>query len=708
MKLIIYTALLTCAALPSLPGAASAQTAEAAGALETIVVTATRSRLPASALPVTVDIIDSAALAEQARFSGSVVDAVATLTPSFSPTREKLSGGGESLRGRAPLFAINGIPQTSPLRDGSRDGFTIDPFFIDRVELIYGSNALQGIGATGGIVNQVTVGPPAQDGWSGRVLAQATADNQLSGDGWGWKGAALAARRAGRFDATLGASYEKRGVYRDGEGRIVGFDGTQGETQDSTGWSLFGRVGLAVGDSGRLDLIANRFELAGDGDYVTVAGDRATGVPTSAVKGRQPGVAPVNKAELAALSYTDDDLGGGALVGQLFYSRTRDTYGGGVFVEFQDPLIDSDGDLFDQSQNRSRKLGAKLSYERDVPGLSGLSAIAGFDMLYDRTRQTLIATGRDWVPQTDYRSLAPFGQLNLALLGERLRLAGGLRLENVQITIPDYTTLAYYGRQQVGGGSPSFEAVLPNGGVILEPLKGMRFYASYAEGYTVPDVGRITRAIDTPGVDIDSYLDISPIISNNRELGIEVGRGPVQASASYFWSSSDKGQLLVLIDEVYEVQRQRIEIEGLELSLAYNTPLDGLTVSAAYSDLTGRADTNNDGIVDSDLDGANIAPDRINLAAAYSHDRLSARLQARMYLSRDFEGSARENSFEGYTLTDASVAYKTRVGTLSLSIANLFDVQYISYNSDTTRPSDNLRYFAGRGRTLTLGLDYRF
>ena len=38
------------------------------------------------------------------------------------------------------------------------------------------------------------------------------------------------------------------------------------------------------------------------------------------------------------------------------------------------------GTLFDQSQNRSRKLGAKLSYERAVPGFEALTLTAGFDV----------------------------------------------------------------------------------------------------------------------------------------------------------------------------------------------------------------------------------------------------------------------------------------------------------------------------------------
>src|SRR3546814_7807807 len=77
------------------------------------------------------------------------------------------------------------------------------------------------------------------------------------------------------------------------------------------------------------------------------------------------------------------------------------------------------------------------------------------------------------------------------------------------------------------------------------PWDGSRAYASYAEGYTVPDVGRIARAIDRAGVDIDKYVNISPIVSNNREIGVEVKRGPVDASAAYFWSTSKNGSLLV-------------------------------------------------------------------------------------------------------------------------------------------------------------------
>jgi len=689
---------------------AAAQSAKGPNEISEVVVTAARTTLPASALPMTVDVVDSETLSQQVAISGSIVDAMSTLSPSFSPTRQKLSGSGETLRGRSPLFAINGIPQSTPIRDGSRDGFTIDPFFIDHVELIYGSNALQGIGATGGVVNQVTVGPPKEDGLSGRVLAQVSGDTGFHGDGMGWKTAGLAGYRAGAFDATLGMAYETRGAFYDGLGRRVGVDTTQGEIQDSTSTSIFGRFGWQIDESLRVDVIANRFELKGDGDYVPLAGDRAKNRPASSVRGKVEGRPAANRVETLSLAVTDDDLWGGDLTGQLFYNRSRDTFGGDRSATFQDPSIAPAGTLFDQSSNESEKLGARMSYEREIPFVPGLTGTLGLDTMKDETAQTLIATNRVWVPPTEFRSVAPFVQGNLALFGDRVHLAGGARYESVTLKVGDYTTLASYGSRAVSGGEPSFDATLVNGGIVVRPMESLRLYASYAEGYTVPDVGRILRAVNRPGVDVDNFLDISPVVSDNQEIGAEWKQGPIEATAAYFWSKSKLGQLLVLnpATGVYDVQRQRVEIEGLELNVTARTPVPGVSLSAGYAKLKGRADSNGDGSVDIDLDGANISPDRINVALTYQQGPLSARLQSQSYLERSYEGADPRNSFQGYTLLDASVRYEAGFGNVFFSVQNLMDEYYLSYASDTGNPTDNLRYFAGRGRVFTLGVDRKF
>lgn len=703
---------------PSSPPAAEAETEAGDGlaASEAIVITGARTRLPATALPLTVDVLGGGELSQEVAIAGSVIDAVSARMPSFSPTREKLSGSGETLRGRSPLYAINGVPQSTPIRDGARDGHTIDAFFVDRVEVIYGSNALQGIGATGGVVNQVTLEAPREDGLSLRTLVQGTAQDGFNGENLGGKVAGAAGYRGGAFDAVAGASFERRGTFIDGDGRRIGVDGTQGEIQDSDSLSLFGRLGFQISPTMRIELIGNRFELEGRGHYVVVNGNRTTGETTTSRRGDPIGVPPANRAELLSLSFTEESLFGGALTAQAFFSRTRDIFGGPMPRRgdtFQDPTIAPDGTLADQSVNNSRKLGSKLSYERALPGFEALTMIGGLDVLHDRTAQTLLATGREWVPETSFFSFAPFLQGNLRLLDGRLRLAGGVRHEDVTLDVPDFTTLAFYGRREVKGGEPSFSKALVNGGMIVEPTDGLRAYASYAEGYTIPDVGRILRAINVDGVVIDDFLSLEPVVSNNREIGVEWKRGPISASAAYWWSSSDFGSLLVRQpDGVFNVVRQPIDIEGLDLAVEAALPIDGLSVGGAYARTRGRTDNDGDGELESDLDGANISPDRINLFADYQRGPFDARLAARLYLEREFDGQPEANDFEGYTLVDAAVGYRFGKHRVSLSVQNLLDKQYITYFSDTQAPTpsaaSDTRFFAGRGRTMTLGLSSSF
>ena len=74
---------------------APAPDAAARDEAEAIIVTGTRTRLPITALPVTVDVVGGKELTDQVALSGWVIDAISARLPAFSPTREKLSGSGE-------------------------------------------------------------------------------------------------------------------------------------------------------------------------------------------------------------------------------------------------------------------------------------------------------------------------------------------------------------------------------------------------------------------------------------------------------------------------------------------------------------------------------------------------------------------------------------------------------------------------------------
>jgi iron complex outermembrane recepter protein len=680
--------------------------------VETIVVTATRQSLPASALPATIQVITSEQTRIQAQIGGSSIDVVSALVPSFSPTRQKLSGRGETLRGRPPLMLIDGVPQSTPLRDGDRDGFTIDPFFLDRIEVIYGSNAIQGVGAAGGVINFVTAKPAAnREGWTGALLAQASGASDFSSAGSSGKLATRIGRDFGLFDIVVGAAYETRGVFFDGAGRAIGVDSTQGELQDSFSLSAFLKAGVDFSETRRLELMVNYFNLEGNHDYVVVAGDRLTGRPASAIKGVTSGDAATNNALTMSATYTDGDLFGGKLTAQVFATDYESVFGGGIFADFQDPRIQTAPTLFDQSSNNSDKRGFKLGWEHKFEAVPGLRLTLGFDGLEDATFQELIKTGRKWVPDVTLQSTAPFVQANLALFDSRLNLAVGVRQETATIDVPTYDTLFFYGPRRVEGGKPKFEQTLSNAGATYKLIDGFVLYGSYAQGFTLPDVGRVLRAVNKPNQSVSAFLDVTPVVSDNSEVGVEINAGPFQASLAHFWSTSKLGALLELrAGDIFEVQRQRTEISGFEGTLKARTPIEGLSVSAAFASLIGKTDRNRDGVVDTDLDGLNISPDRTTVAVDYQHGPWRARLARNEFVARKFTGIGLDprNNFDGYRLFDAYVRYDLSFGSIALSAQNLTDENYLSYDSDTRLPTNNLQYFNGRGRVVALSFERQF
>src|SRR3546814_11695824 len=93
-------AALACTALSSPAFAQDAAPADVARGEDAIVVTAARTILPPNALPLTIEVIDKDALDQQLAISGSVTDAVSTLTPSRSEERRVGKEGGSTCRSR--------------------------------------------------------------------------------------------------------------------------------------------------------------------------------------------------------------------------------------------------------------------------------------------------------------------------------------------------------------------------------------------------------------------------------------------------------------------------------------------------------------------------------------------------------------------------------------------------------------------------------
>ncbi|MEM6948282.1 MAG: TonB-dependent receptor plug domain-containing protein, partial [Pseudomonadota bacterium] len=284
-------------AAPSALAQGSDASEDTAEVLDTVIVQAARRDVPIEALPQTVQLIDTETIRAQSLLSTNLVDVIGQVVPSFSPSRQKLSGRGETFRGREPLYLIDGVPQSNPLRNGDRDGFTVDPAVIERIEVLFGANAIQGPGANSGIINYVTVSPEDGEDWSVRTEIGATLSSDFDGDGTGYRGAVTASRDFGQFDLVANFAGETRGAFYDGEGRRIGVDATQGDIQDSVTTNFFLKAGFDIDSNTRIQGSVNLFELEGDGDYVQIAGDRALDIPAISVRGDVEGQPPTNTVE---------------------------------------------------------------------------------------------------------------------------------------------------------------------------------------------------------------------------------------------------------------------------------------------------------------------------------------------------------------------------------------------------------------------------
>jgi iron complex outermembrane recepter protein len=690
--------LLTCVAL--LPSLGFAE-----NAVEEVIVSASRTERPLSTIPNTVTVINAAELGQQLSIQDDLSTVLGNLIPGFSPSRQKMTNAGETLRGRKPLYMIDGVPQSNPLRDGGREGNTIDPAVIERVEVLHGANAIHGLGASGGVINLITKKPAAKLEQSVRFnTGFQTEDVGESADYGMTYGLS---NRFGAADMIASISLRDMGVAYDGKGEIIGADNTQGDTMDSQSVNGFVKTGYDWDDQ-RIELMVNRYEIENKNNWISVAGDASEGIPSSAVKGDITGEGASNKVTAISLNYTNDDFLGQKLRVQGFSQDFAATYGAEAvpLATFQDPAYGPN--LIDQSQNNSEKVGAKITLVKDQLANLPLNIVYGVDLLKDETWQELIQTGRAWVPPSEYENTAPYLQAEFTGI-DKLTLTSGVRYEKSTLTVNDFTTLRSYGSRFVKGGSPEFSETLYNYGGTYQITSAWRVFANYAEAFSMPDVGRVLRGINQPNQSVESFLDLKPILTESTEFGAEFKTGDVTAQLSYYTSDSNFGERLERdADGIYTVQREKTEIDGIEFSASWAvTDVDLLGLR--YAEATGRYDSNKDGRVDSDLGGTNISPDRVNL----SWDRtwsnmIDTRLQANYLFDRDVKNSSGTvtNSFDGYTTYDLSATIAAFDGTISVAVQNLTDEYYFTYYSQSS-PND-IRNFTGVGRSFNLGYNRTF
>lgn len=702
--------------------------------LENVVVTGTRSPKAIDKIPGAITLVSKEEIKNTLALTEDATAVLARTVPGYAESSQAMSNSGETLRGRIALRLFDGIPQGSPLREGNRSATFTDMGMIDRIEVINGPSASEGIGAAGGIINYIST-VPQKEGNEFRLVTRYS--SQFADDSSGWKVGLNFMRKQDNYDLVVGASVIDRGMAYDADGRRVGMN-TSGSVSDSEAQNLFLKGGINFGEDGmqRLQASYSHFKIEGNGDYIGVDGCRydpvecPNPVTNTAERGHIFGSkAEINDFEQFNLQYSNGDFFGGTLLLNGYWADQAMRYLPENGDDKQLVKVDDDFDeadrIFDQSEITTKKYGFRPSWvTSSLFDVSGLELRVGIDYVYDEAQQRLALTDRLWVPPMEYTSTAPYVQLSYDL--GPVTLSGGYRREDGELHVDSYTTTPYRNSVFVQGGGVEYTESLVNFGAIWRITDGWSVFASYGEGFGLPNIGIPLRNINVPGQSVDRIRDIQPIIVDNREYGFNWRGDRGSLGGSYYDSRSPFGTSLSVDPETndYVLNRAPTQIKGVELNGEWKFN-DAWKASALYSRIRGKtafwnSALNGDypaGGLNKPIGVSDINPDKIGASVTWNFvPEGGVTLSATKLLNRDlsatdvreFDGNTYsfEEHTKGYTLFDLSATYRMeKYGRFTVGIENLTNKQYVLSWSQVDFYKN---YFAGRGRMTSLTYELTF
>lgn len=697
--------------------------------IDTIVVTSSRRGQAVFDIPRSVRVFDEDSLGVLVEQTTNVQEILGKAIPGFSPPVTEGSAGSLTLRGREPLYLIDGIPIATNT-NFSRFLDKFDPLTIERIEVVYGPTALYGAGATGGVIQLFTQRPadgPLEFGVGTQIRSFVTSDDAFDSDGVSPKINASVSGRVNDWFSFVGfASYEEvNGVYRS-EGDLL-----TGRSQFADDTTLFGKAVFDLTPTQTLTATINRTTLEPTDRFFELTGtdaDDGTIVATEAPFAFSYANPPTNEFFFSSLSYSNSAFAGGSLSALLYTSES----------EFLNPGSDiraalaTNGGPFPgswpglwQSGRTTDETGLRAQYVRDVGDRLNVSVGMDYneaesDSLlpisseedFDTTLFFDAATQSVQTPPYTLDALGAFVEFGYDLT-DRFSVSGGLRWDDFEYeVIGPYEVVFTFVPGTRPGGSGSSDGTSFNVGGAYEVTTAAQLFANYSEGFTIPSLGFIGNNV-APGVPVSDSELVEPIITESVELGV---RGVVEnvdyLFAAYYTES--EFATTVGIDPVSGLatrDRAPVEIQGLEGSVNWRAS-ERWELGASLAWVDGEVDPNDDGNFIA-LSTQEIPPLKVSVVPRYTFSERWTFFGQLLYVDdRDdgFEDGTDANPAEAYTLVDLGLTYRIDTGdfghgTLSVQIANAFNEEYVPPGEATFIPG---RIYSGPGRSLTISYQHRF
>jgi len=646
--------------------------------LDEVVVTASRLAEHIDEVPSSITYIGGKALDQQRQINDNLPSILMQKVPSISPSEESQNNFIAKIRGRNFLVLIDGIPQSTPLRNGGRDLRTIDASAIDHIEVINGATAMYGNGAAGGVINYITKKPQ-----HGKKLSSSTyLNNSLSlvkpSESYGYNIAQVFSGQIDKWDYVIQGKAGRSGVVRSSDGAVASPFYGLGETDS---YNVLAKIGYQIAPDHHVEFMGNYYRSLQDSKYVGTKGDfgksPAIGIPSDTVIN---GGTPYNKA--FHLKY--DGQYGKTIANLSLYYEDMNT----VFETY--------------NQNYSDHKGARLNFNTpfQLGASTNMSLIYGADFLKDHTVQKTMKD--DLVtPDMNMNNIAFYVQSKLNI-GTDWILKGGVRYENIRFKVGDLTK---NGKLTAGENNNS-DAFVFNIATRYNKYSYAQPFASFSQGYSIGDVGLILRN----GVPL-SQIDPKPVVVNNFELGVNGKMDIWDYQVTGYYSTSKKGTTFAETSTPgnYELTQVPQRIYGVEF-VGNLKPVRWLSLGTVLGYMDGRQDLKNEGKYKDKLDNSIISPFKINLNADFKlTDQWNVYLQYLHLGGRDVFPAAEYNygkyPISGYNLVDFQTRYKYQKFTFLFSINNLFNADYYPIHAEVRGATNEGRYYIkGTGTMANLGV----
>lgn len=688
----------------------SIQFSDAQTQLSEVIVSAGRTRETIDEVPSSVSIVGLRTLQQNINITTNLGDILENRVSGLAPSTGLSSNFGQTLRGRSLLIMVDGVPQSTPLRNGAMDLRALDPAVIERIEVVKGATAIYGNGAAGGLINYFTRNARTNKLLNSQTSVGMTGSLVKRSNSMGGRLSQLLYGDKGKFSYVVSGVYEQTGELKDADGDVLPPVYGLGETDS---YNAFTKLGYDFNANHKVQATYNFYSSRQPTNYVTINGDYKTGKKTTAKLGENKGVPQgVRGNHNLSVQFS----------GNTGIANTR--YDADVYYQSVDNIFFYSEVFVDGGVSRilSKKNGARLVLNTPLL-LNNLEAAFtyGLDAQRDITSQPLV-DGRIWVPEMDMFNLAPFVQTKFTFF-DKLVLKGGVRYEKVNIGVKDYATLPTKNTRtgavtpsiNVKGGDLKYNTLVSNVGLRYNLSHYFSPYVSFSQGFSVSDIGLVLRSARVNDI---AKINTEAVIINNYEAGFVSKFKKLRFEATGYISKSSLGANSVFQNGEFVVVRTPERIYGYELAADMQV-LKNLQAGFSYSYVEGKLDADNDGKYDGNKDeylpGQRIASPKLAGHIDYSvvPGKLNLLLQYTGILKRDRFAKNSSGSYDPYKapvnqyhLFNSSIGYIFNENTsLNLGVENLLNEDYFTARSQYGAFNDS--YTKGKGASYRLTLNVK-